>query len=300
MSSKHTTSASHSIQSHLKRAMASGNWFLFRRDYVVSGLMTKTQALFFQNLINVSAMTGVREDADGFFQCSFRYLYESLRWNPTSQKNTMKWLEKKRYLETRLVKAKDSGRDNDERWVRVDISKVEDDLDKLLQKRNGVPLQKRNGVPLQKRNEKENTLYSQTNTNTVAAGAADGVIAKSVGFEGIKPPVKKDWASKLAQYTYQELAAHRLIDSKSTTKGFAIKFRDHVQFIINRDSFTKSEAEEYIQSVIEDHLSHLKAEFQPQCHCAKTMCERFSKLERAFHKRQSKTNYESEVDNYAF
>ncbi len=66
---------------HLARAQKLGNYFMFRRDYITSGILkSKTAALFLQDLINHSYMPETIRAKDDFFMCTIEYLYNSLRW----------------------------------------------------------------------------------------------------------------------------------------------------------------------------------------------------------------------------
>ncbi len=88
---------------HIERARGAGNWFIFSRDYVTSGAMSKLQALFIQDLINLAAMKSTKKDADGFFLCTKEYLDSSLRWDADTQKDTLRALKKGPYTVRKKV-----------------------------------------------------------------------------------------------------------------------------------------------------------------------------------------------------
>lgn len=113
---------------HIHRARNAGNWFICSRIYVTSGLMDHQESMFFQDLLNIASM------GDGeWVICQEEYLYETSGWSHDMQWRLFKKLKKRGYVETckKGIPAK--------RYIRVDIVRVEEDLDACLQKRGAKP-----------------------------------------------------------------------------------------------------------------------------------------------------------------
>src|SRR5262245_39186135 len=88
---------------HLLRAQAARNHFTFRRDFVTSGLMTRDEALFFQDLLNHAAMceSSGKTDDGGWFLCTVKYLRRSLGWSKDIQARLINALMRKDFIDCR-------------------------------------------------------------------------------------------------------------------------------------------------------------------------------------------------------
>lgn len=107
-------------QKHMIRAKRLGNYFMFFRRYVTSGIMTRDEAMFIQDIIN---MTTFRGSEDGWVKCTANQLYNSLLWSIETQTRLFRSLVAREYIkiEKRGLPAK--------RFVFVDMRKIETDLD---------------------------------------------------------------------------------------------------------------------------------------------------------------------------
>lgn len=108
---------------HIQRARGAGNWFQFSRDYVISGAMTKIQALFVQDVINLAAMASTKKDEDDFFLCTVEYLETSMCWEKETQRKTINTLVEKGFLEVKRVGVPPR------RWLKVCLDKIENAVD---------------------------------------------------------------------------------------------------------------------------------------------------------------------------
>lgn len=93
--------------------------FIFNRDYIKKKLLTKIEATFFQDLLDIAANSPTIED---WFECSVARLEASMKWSQQSQKDFFSKLIKKGYVKTekRGIPPK--------RWVWIDIDRIETDL----------------------------------------------------------------------------------------------------------------------------------------------------------------------------
>jgi hypothetical protein len=110
---------------HMHRALAADNWFAFRRDYVVAGLLTKIEALFLADPISLAgAPKTPRKKIDGkvFFRCTGKKLKRSLAWDSDAQTRYLGALRQKGFVETVRLGAPSR------RWVYLDLAAVEDAL----------------------------------------------------------------------------------------------------------------------------------------------------------------------------
>lgn len=111
---------------HAGRMQARGNWFCFRRDFVIHDVMTKYEALFYQDLLNLSELEKTIKDGDGFFLCTVPYLERSLKWDHKTQAAILNSLTNKGFVEQKQHTRC--------RWVRLDQLAVETALDEALGK----------------------------------------------------------------------------------------------------------------------------------------------------------------------
>lgn len=124
----------------LRRARATGGYFLFFRNY--GRLLDKEEALLLQDLINREDMIRLKQiklrktkrrqihaaTPDGYFRCTFAFLQNEnyLVWTEREQRRLFPLLERKGYIST--TKRGSPPR----RWVRIHYLFIEDQLDTLL------------------------------------------------------------------------------------------------------------------------------------------------------------------------
>ena len=111
----------------LLRAQSGRNFFIFRRDFVTSGLLTHLEALFISDLINhATGEKTIRKTIGGkeYFLCTTVYLEKSLAWNPSMQTKLFNSLKKNNFVQTVLKGCPQ------QRWVWIDIVKLENSLPK--------------------------------------------------------------------------------------------------------------------------------------------------------------------------
>lgn len=190
--SKKDTVDSATYQRHLSRSNAHGNYFTFRRDYVTSGLLTKIQALFLQDLINLGYMkeTQGKVGADGYFVCTADTLNKSLGWDNKSQHDL-------------LVKLRDLGFIDfkrkgipPKRHVYVDLMAIEKALDDQLGSQSGekTPNQSRgpqSGEKTPGRRKEKPPTQSEEKT-------PEHMVKKKGSKEGIKREAKSGDATRPA------------------------------------------------------------------------------------------------------
>ncbi len=115
---------------HLLRARDAGNYFIFSRLYVLSGLMTREEALFYQDLINIA---GMGCDVKGWFRCTDARLEKSLAWNKDSSKKWFKRLKQRGFIEIEKRGVPPH------RYVRLNIEFIEKALDKSIEENPPKP-----------------------------------------------------------------------------------------------------------------------------------------------------------------
>jgi hypothetical protein len=148
---------------HLIRAKANGNHFTFFRGY--AWILRKLESLFLQDLINLVAIKGiVKKVVDGkvYFLCTVKLLQQSLNWDPTTQKDMLRSLKKRGFVDYKNFGIPPR------RHVYIDIMSVEKALDEV-ESQWGVIYPQRSGETTPQRREvvyppnKENTSYSPNN-----------------------------------------------------------------------------------------------------------------------------------------
>jgi len=285
---------------HLLRAQDAGNFFIFRRDYVTSGLLTKTEALFFQDLINKGSMKNVKKDEDDFFFCSIRYLWRSLRWDYDSQKYLFRKLKKKGFVETKRVGKK--------RYIRINVEEVELALDLAIKKAKANNRGK--NTPASKKQRiggkippyiggkippddpriggkiltKNKDNYKRKEKNHVSGSAGNGE-RSSFHLNGeshfFKSPIPT-FGKEMAILVYEELSKVRKIMRKmKSLDQWARKFTELVAWIMKRDKSAKEEAQAKIREDLKFHFLHLKEHFHPKLYSATSICDDYIRLEDA-------------------
>lgn len=105
---------------HMIRAGNTGGYFQFRRDYVLAGILTHMEALFLQDLINHASM---KENVNGWFLCTVKYLISSLKWEENTQRHFFRSL-----IEKKFIKVKRKGMPA-MRYVKILIGRIEEAID---------------------------------------------------------------------------------------------------------------------------------------------------------------------------
>lgn len=122
-----------SIEKHrqiITRIQAESNWFKFRRDLVTSGVFTRMEALFYQDLLNLSNIPGRKKDGEDFSLFTSSYLESSLDWGAEAQKKMLATLKERGFVTVKHVGPEKR------RWIRVESHLVEEAiLDKLEQEK---------------------------------------------------------------------------------------------------------------------------------------------------------------------
>lgn len=120
--------------SWLKRSRSSKNYFSFFRPYF--RIMTRLDALFFQDLWNLFALPRIKTikiDGKRYFLCTTKFLLHSAsRWKIKEQKARFQSLEKKGFIQKIRAGCPPL------RWVRINIRKIEEALDAAQLVPNGT------------------------------------------------------------------------------------------------------------------------------------------------------------------
>lgn len=169
---------------HLLRAKTSSNYFTFFRLYYK--IMTRTEALFLQDLANLASAPGTITEmihSDLYFMCTEEFLMQSdSAWTEDEQVRYLRSLRLRRFL-----KVKRRG-DKGVRWAHLDFGKIEKALDRVLKKQSrGIPLNriksllpgkprnKKGGIPDPKK-ETPNGVSQKEEKNKQSSPLAKGVI----------------------------------------------------------------------------------------------------------------------------
>lgn len=107
------------VRRWLARAKAAGNYFLVFRP--LFRIMSKLDALFLQNLVNLQSMSKIADEA-GWFQCTTRYL-EQMGWSQKELKARLSSLVRGGFIKTEVRGCPPL------RWVWIDVEWIERRLD---------------------------------------------------------------------------------------------------------------------------------------------------------------------------
>lgn len=264
----------------LLAAGAKRNWFIFRRDFVASGLMTKLQALFYQELVNFSQKPRMIWDKDKFFLCTLRYLYKSMRWGFSQQGDMLRALSKKGFVETKTI--------DKQRWVKVWAINVQEALEKThYGKRSAMKsvmrrYETRNG---NRSEEIHKQKKDKKHCCPTGNGALNGFHANGHSF-----------GYKLAEWFGNELLRQKKCWRMPSVKTWGKQFDELVQDISRREKVTVPLSKQYLKTLIKDHAAHLSDRYQPKLLSAKSIREDFARLERIGRVKLVWEEREEEVD----
>ncbi len=293
---------------HLSRAKDSNSYFLFFHLY--TKIMSKLEALLVQNLINIAAMSNVKkrvfEDEDDgakkeFFLCTVGFLEDSpMSWSRNEQEYNFDKLRQKGYVKT--TRKGQPGK----RWVHIALEKLELDLDKALEKLglNGeIQLQEKPQIQLPENSGHYPTEFSGNsiknkrikNNTPCPAGQKESGLNGDMGITNktkhpqekkeLNVKIQESFGYKLAKYTEQKLRKHHKLIKTPKLIKWSKDFNAFVLELKRSLNISTVQAEQRLDSVIKDHLSHLDQDYQPKKYCPWSMCDAFVKLEEAMKRR---------------
>lgn len=123
----HGSHSDHVVNDFLIYASSNLSYIPVRRDFIRSGVLTKIEALFLSDLINLYSMDVTVKSDDGYFLCTAAYMDRSLSWGRMSQTDLFRSLKDKGFIETsfRGIPRR--------RWVKIDVVKLEEAIRKNLE-----------------------------------------------------------------------------------------------------------------------------------------------------------------------
>ena len=113
-------------EAFLRRASSYRHYFISRRDFVVSGAMTRNEACLVSDLINLETIPTAIRDEDGFMLCTFKYLEWSYAWSRRNQRTILSTLASKGFI---TIKKKGSP---PKRWIKLDLLAIENAVDEAF------------------------------------------------------------------------------------------------------------------------------------------------------------------------
>lgn len=120
----------------VRRAGAKVNWFHFRRDFVMTKLLTRNQAMFLQDLMNHSE---IHADDEDWFLCTVEYLQRSLDWDRNIQNRMLTRFQMMKYKGEKFVEVENrvacvGGIKSMCRYIKINVVAIEAALDDALRK----------------------------------------------------------------------------------------------------------------------------------------------------------------------
>lgn len=261
-------------EEYLIRSNAEGNRFTFRRDFVISGLMTKYEALFFQDLVNRAGMKKTKKDEDGYFLCTVAFLLKSLCWEPHAQASLLKALKKKGFLDF-----KNKGLPK-RRWVKLHIGEVEEALDQREDKKGPTP----------SKNTKSQSCVNPHDCSCVDTRTKKKSITYSSNKEKKHSRTQACERVRSAQFLNEEnqhttfggrlakLLITRLSEENKIFRKITPQTRPAWARQLNLLASEVEGGETFVEEIIHDHLNNLQDRFQPECYSAAKIRRRFDEL----------------------
>jgi hypothetical protein len=113
----------------INEAMTPTNYFIFRRDFVHYFILDRNEAMFIQDLHNISCLDFVKKDNEGRFLCTVEFLWDyGLRWDRNIQLRLFKSLSNRGYLT--IIRKGTPGK----RYVQINWMLLMADLREMKQK----------------------------------------------------------------------------------------------------------------------------------------------------------------------
>ena len=276
----------------LLRAQSLRNHFWFRRDYVLSGLMTKIEALLLQDLINLATLKKVKRKVikeDGYdhvyFLCTVAFLERSLNWDHASQSRLLKAMEGKNFISIKHLGLPRK------RYVWINIHGIEDAVDEALPQSTAntdeLPCKRTVDLPCKGTvGKKDNTNVLSSNTvkkHTVAADAAteyaNGFLASEEGIAPSKP------AEQLARDLCELLVSKGKLTRRPALSHWAKDFQELISNV----------GLERVQRALEGYRRVFGMKYVPKAYSAATFCEKFVQIEDAIARIERTEEFDEDI-----
>ncbi len=310
---------------HVLRARSANNHFTFCRDYVTKLKLEKTVALFLQDLINLASMDKTIRDEEDYFLCTVGYLETSLNWDDSTQSRMIKKLRELKYLEYKKVGIPTV------RWLRIDIQKVEEDLDEAIRKAStqnectrqvvsSTQNESTQNESLRKRQEekkesiKEENTLSRVDASSQASPStqpnrltgSENESKQCLGDESSHEP--KDTSTNTKQKNTNLLGIDTSLKFHQWCAEQLFRILNKHRVIIRKYSMKgwsyhfldlmkqKDMTEGRIRLALQFHEEYYQDQHWPKKNCARTFCDDFTKIEQAI-ERYSKDPFDDDEEN---
>lgn len=212
------------INEAIDDASADTNWFRFRRDFVKYKMMSKLQALFIQDLHNLSTMKKTKKGKDRFFLCTVEYLHQDMLWDHDIQAKMLKFFQGKGFIdvERRGVPSR--------RYVRVNWTRVIEALRKAKDSQSsgntddcssGNPDDCQSGNPDEYyKTSSYEEEQRKKHSRDARSARCDSVSPPKTLFGSVKSPPEKALASRLHQILLKHNKVMRTVNLDKWTKPF--------------------------------------------------------------------------------
>ena len=286
----------------LLELMGTNNFFKFRRDYITSGLLGIKEAVFLQDLINLSSLPHTKRGVDGFFLCTREFLHDSLEWSRNDQDKFTKLLKRKglisldrrgippqRYVKinvttilTKLTEAKEKKHQNED-------NQLSSSADNQLSSNEDNRISANEDNLTMKKKYKKNTSYSSSfekeAPREISRGAMSDALFETTEKESLngKHPVEQESpALVLAKRYYTFLSSKNKLPPLKQIRRWRTTWRDSFADLLLISPV------ERILAVLDWYENHWEDQYTPRRFTAITFCNDFRKIE---------ASYERDPDN---
>ncbi len=293
-------------EARLLHAHCTTNYFIVSRDYArlfYGHQSFRMLMLFLQDLINLGGMRVCPDGSDaGWFLCTVAYLENSpMKWNANIQGRLLKILRERGYIEIGTGEGR-----SPQRYLRVAISKIGEDLAKLPNRRVKVK-ETQEDAPKRMDEHSPNVEYSNNDSTNIESTKIESMIGRQIsntekktktlvrnntlsarfangsvngpkhssnnrlgGFikEKESPP---DQAETMANRLY--IGVHK--KNKIMRRPSLLQWRKEFAHLLQEAGPAR------VKKVLDWYLLHIGEDYVPEAFCAKTFKDKFIKIEGA-------------------
>ena len=280
---------------HIIRARSAGNYFYFDRSYADIPGVSKLTALFLQDIYNIASMPNTaKKDIGGkeYFLCTSDFLERNgLKWSKEEQKYHLTMLrdrcgkkEEPNKVGPPLVHFCRQGIPP-RRWVRIDVKAIEKELDKL--EADAYQSAENNAHRTAEKHAQrsaENNAHQYKKERRRKERHGRTADAADSGFGGVHLNGSGN-DRKIAAHLYEALLRKGLIPGKPNLAAWS----KHIQKMFTIDGIPP----ERVKAGLDWYCEHIGEKYVSECYCTESFRKKFSAIEAAMRRGQTKKQEES-------
>lgn len=259
---------------HIRRARDTSSYFAFFRDY--TKIMSKLEALFLQDLINLSSLAGIKRttiDGEDYFLCTIEFLEKSaIGWSVSEQKQHFKSLKKRGFINSIRVGIPAK------RLVSINFPNVEEAIDNKLGEKPPIQLGEKSPnwwgekppdyIEKKEQEKKEQKYCRSIPSDDVSSTCSGGFLPKE---KTLDPDfvLDQERSDRLYQIIYQYLKDSQRKDVLPPNPKLGPRWMKRIRI---------KYPSEFIEKALAGYPRIIGREYKPEAFCAKTFHDKLPKI----------------------